>query len=296
MSSARRWRRPRRVDRRRPCVRRAVGRRRRADHGADPGPARRSRSRRAERHAGFADRCPVAELRSVSRRGLPSILGFSESALEWSRASLIDPAMAKLELTMTMSLGGDPARSDRAGSPGERATYNTRSAIQRPGRSRDTMGREPPSARTGRAVPITTVRADGRPHVTPLVAVWLDDAIHFATGPRAKGDQPPDESECDPEHRLQRLGKRSGRRGRGRAVRVTDDALLERLAEAWTRKWRPVALPGVRRRLSPRGRRRGVRVLGNSIKVLAFGKRALHPAPVPTLTTRPVSGAAVENA
>jgi pyridoxine/pyridoxamine 5'-phosphate oxidase len=30
---------------------------------------------------------------------------------------------------------------------------------------------------------ITTVRADGRPHVTPLVAVWLDDAIYFATGP-----------------------------------------------------------------------------------------------------------------
>jgi nitroimidazol reductase NimA-like FMN-containing flavoprotein (pyridoxamine 5'-phosphate oxidase superfamily) len=29
---------------------------------------------------------------------------------------------------------------------------------------------------------ISTVRADGRPHVTPLVAVWLDDAIHFATG------------------------------------------------------------------------------------------------------------------
>jgi nitroimidazol reductase NimA-like FMN-containing flavoprotein (pyridoxamine 5'-phosphate oxidase superfamily) len=30
---------------------------------------------------------------------------------------------------------------------------------------------------------ISTVRADGRPHVTPLVAVWLDDAIFFATGP-----------------------------------------------------------------------------------------------------------------
>ena len=29
---------------------------------------------------------------------------------------------------------------------------------------------------------ITTVRADGRPHVTPLVAVWLDGAIHFSTG------------------------------------------------------------------------------------------------------------------
>ena len=30
---------------------------------------------------------------------------------------------------------------------------------------------------------ISTVRSDGRPHVTPLVAVWLDDAIHFCTGP-----------------------------------------------------------------------------------------------------------------
>ena len=29
---------------------------------------------------------------------------------------------------------------------------------------------------------ITTVRADGRPHVSPLVAEWLDDAIYFATG------------------------------------------------------------------------------------------------------------------
>ena len=29
---------------------------------------------------------------------------------------------------------------------------------------------------------ISTVRADGRPHVTPLVAVWLDGAVHFCTG------------------------------------------------------------------------------------------------------------------
>ena len=30
---------------------------------------------------------------------------------------------------------------------------------------------------------ITTVRADGRLHLTPLVGVWLDGALHFATGP-----------------------------------------------------------------------------------------------------------------
>ena len=29
---------------------------------------------------------------------------------------------------------------------------------------------------------ISTVRADGRPHVTPLPAVWQDGALHFCTG------------------------------------------------------------------------------------------------------------------
>src|SRR5215218_7509353 len=30
---------------------------------------------------------------------------------------------------------------------------------------------------------LTTVRKDGRPHVTPVVAVWLDDTFVFCTGP-----------------------------------------------------------------------------------------------------------------
>jgi predicted pyridoxine 5'-phosphate oxidase superfamily flavin-nucleotide-binding protein len=30
---------------------------------------------------------------------------------------------------------------------------------------------------------LSTVRADGRPHVTPLVAVWTEDRLHFCTGP-----------------------------------------------------------------------------------------------------------------
>src|SRR5271167_1985687 len=30
---------------------------------------------------------------------------------------------------------------------------------------------------------VTTVRADGRPHVTPLVAVWYDGALYFSAGP-----------------------------------------------------------------------------------------------------------------
>ncbi|MEV0372251.1 pyridoxamine 5'-phosphate oxidase family protein [Streptomyces sp. NPDC050636] len=30
---------------------------------------------------------------------------------------------------------------------------------------------------------LSTVRPDGRPHVTPLLAVWADGALHFCTGP-----------------------------------------------------------------------------------------------------------------
>jgi hypothetical protein len=30
---------------------------------------------------------------------------------------------------------------------------------------------------------LSTVRPDGRPHVTPLVAVWLEGALYFITGP-----------------------------------------------------------------------------------------------------------------
>ena len=30
---------------------------------------------------------------------------------------------------------------------------------------------------------LSTVRPDGRPHVTPLLSVWLDGAMYFCTGP-----------------------------------------------------------------------------------------------------------------
>ena len=30
---------------------------------------------------------------------------------------------------------------------------------------------------------LSTVRADGRPHVTPLVGLWIDDSFVFCTGP-----------------------------------------------------------------------------------------------------------------
>lgn len=85
---------------------------------------------------------------------------------------------------------------------------------------------------------LSTVRADGRPHVTPLVAVWLDNALHFCTGP---GEQKARNLAGNPQVVLS-VGACSWSDGldvvvEGTAVRVTDRALLERLAAAWATKW-----------------------------------------------------------
>jgi general stress protein 26 len=85
---------------------------------------------------------------------------------------------------------------------------------------------------------VTTVRADGRPHVTPLVAVWLDDALHFCTGP---GEQKSVNLEGNPNVVLT-TGTDAWNSGtdvvvEGEARRVTDQAALGRLAEAWATKW-----------------------------------------------------------
>lgn len=85
---------------------------------------------------------------------------------------------------------------------------------------------------------ISTVRTDGRPHVTPLVAVWLDDTIHFCTGP---AEQKAVNLRSNP-HVVLTTGCNQWDEGldvivEGNAVRVTDDARLRRLAQAWRTKW-----------------------------------------------------------
>jgi general stress protein 26 len=85
---------------------------------------------------------------------------------------------------------------------------------------------------------ITTVRADGRPHVTPLVAVWLDGAIHFCTGTE---EQKAVNLRTNP-HVILTTGRNDWDRGldvvvEGDAAAVTDAATLRRLADAWRTKW-----------------------------------------------------------
>ena len=85
---------------------------------------------------------------------------------------------------------------------------------------------------------ISSVRADGRPHVTPLVAVWLDGAIHFCTGAT---EQKAINLSGNP-HVILMTGCNRWDGGldvvvEGEAVRCTDNDVLERLAAAWAAKW-----------------------------------------------------------
>lgn len=84
----------------------------------------------------------------------------------------------------------------------------------------------------------TTVRADGRPHTSPLVAVWLDGALHFSTG---AGEQKAVNLRANP-HVLLATGCNQWDRGldvvvEGEAVQTTDEATLQRLADRWRSKW-----------------------------------------------------------
>lgn len=85
---------------------------------------------------------------------------------------------------------------------------------------------------------ITTVRADGRPHSSPLVAVWLDGALHFSTG---QEEQKAVNLRAN-RHVILTTGCNQWDGGldivlEGDAVPVTDEATLERLAAAWQAKW-----------------------------------------------------------
>ena len=85
---------------------------------------------------------------------------------------------------------------------------------------------------------ISTVRHDGRPHVTPLPAVWTDDHLHFCTGPT---EQKAVNLRGNPRVALT-TGSNQWKQGldvvvEGVAAPVTDDTRLRVLADLWRSKY-----------------------------------------------------------
>ncbi|MGR8010850.1 pyridoxamine 5'-phosphate oxidase family protein [Streptomyces hypolithicus] len=87
---------------------------------------------------------------------------------------------------------------------------------------------------------LTTVRPDGRPHVTPLLGVWLDDALYFCTGPAERKAK----NLAASPHVALTTGANTLHEGfdlviEGKAAQDTDEARLRRLAAAYATKYGP---------------------------------------------------------
>jgi general stress protein 26 len=85
---------------------------------------------------------------------------------------------------------------------------------------------------------LTTVRADGRPHVTPLIGVWQDGAVHFCTGLR---EQKARNLERNRQVAIT-TGSNAWARGidvvvEGTAGRVIEQGALQGLADAYEAKY-----------------------------------------------------------
>jgi general stress protein 26 len=85
---------------------------------------------------------------------------------------------------------------------------------------------------------ISTVRPDGRPHVTPLLTVCEEATVYFCTGPEERKYR----NLTGNPHVVITTGRNSLHGGldlvvEGDAVRVTDESTLRGLADAWVAKY-----------------------------------------------------------
>lgn len=86
---------------------------------------------------------------------------------------------------------------------------------------------------------LTTVRPDQSPHVTPLLALWLDRALYFSTGAEERKAR----NIAQNPHCILTTGhNRLNEEGldlviEGNAVRATDNMLLQRIADLYERKY-----------------------------------------------------------
>jgi hypothetical protein len=85
---------------------------------------------------------------------------------------------------------------------------------------------------------LSTVRPDGRPHVTPLLGVLLDGALHFCTGPdERKAKNLAQNPRCTLTTGCNTLGEGLDLVVEGEAVRLADAAGLGRVADAYLSKY-----------------------------------------------------------
>lgn len=87
---------------------------------------------------------------------------------------------------------------------------------------------------------LSTVRPDGRPHVTPVVAVWLDGALHFVTGPtERKAKNLAQNAHCILTTGCNALGHGLDVVVEGQAEQIADQSALQRVATCLAEQYNP---------------------------------------------------------
>ena len=86
---------------------------------------------------------------------------------------------------------------------------------------------------------LSTVRPDGRPHVTPLLAIWLDGALYFCTGAaERKAKNLVHNSHCILTTGCNALNQEGlDLVVEGDAVQINDEVKLQRVADAYAAKY-----------------------------------------------------------
>jgi hypothetical protein len=84
---------------------------------------------------------------------------------------------------------------------------------------------------------LSTVRPDGRPHVTPIAAVWVDGALHFTTGKTERKAKNLERNSQVVTTTGSNLLEGLDVVVEGEAVPVTDEGRLQRLADAYLSKY-----------------------------------------------------------
>jgi nitroimidazol reductase NimA-like FMN-containing flavoprotein (pyridoxamine 5'-phosphate oxidase superfamily) len=97
---------------------------------------------------------------------------------------------------------------------------------------------------------LATVRPEGRPHVAPLLAVWVDGALYFSTGEtERKAQNLAQNAQVVITTGCQALTDEVDVVVEGEAMLVHDDAKLRRVGDAYAAKygeaWRLPAIDGV---------------------------------------------------
>ena len=87
---------------------------------------------------------------------------------------------------------------------------------------------------------LSTVKPDGRPHVTPLISIWLDGSPYFCTGSRErKAKNLEGNAHCALTTGCDTLNTGLDLVVEGDAVKIRDDSKLQRIADVYVAKYGP---------------------------------------------------------